>query len=87
MVILAINKLIQTQVNRKKEVGERLSEGEDVVNMALVDSSEPITIKIAKWRQAMEAKITAIENNQIWKLVELPNGAKKTRVKWIYKTK
>lgn len=53
--------------------GEGLSEEDDVVNMALVGASDPISfeeaVKSAKWRQAMEAEITAIEKNKTWKLV------------------
>ena len=71
--------------------GEGLSEDEDIVHMALVDSAYPIcfedAVKSAKWRQAMEDEITAIEKNHTWKLFELPNGAKKIGVKWIYKSK
>ncbi|KAI4347801.1 hypothetical protein L6164_008583 [Bauhinia variegata] len=57
---------------------EGLSEGEDVINMPLVDSSDPTCFEEAtrssKWRQAMEAEITVIANNQTWKLVELPKA-------------
>nr|KYP48895.1 Retrovirus-related Pol polyprotein from transposon TNT 1-94 [Cajanus cajan] len=71
--------------------GERLLEEEDIVHMASVDSTNPIcfedAVKSTKWRQTMEDEIVAIEKNDTWKLVELPNGAKKIGVKWIYKTK
>ena len=35
----------------------------------------------------MDTKIESIEKNQTWTLVELPAGAKKIGLKWIYKTK
>lgn len=35
----------------------------------------------------MDSEIKSIEKNQTWKLTELPVGAKKIGVKWIYKTK
>lgn len=35
----------------------------------------------------MDAKIEAIEKNDAWELTNLPVGAKKVGVKWVYKTK
>ena len=35
----------------------------------------------------MDAEMKSIERNETWKLTELPAGAKKIGVKWIYKTK
>ncbi|GAU32260.1 hypothetical protein TSUD_53880 [Trifolium subterraneum] len=35
----------------------------------------------------MDNEIAAIESNDTWELAELPSGAKKIGVKWIYKTK
>lgn len=71
--------------------GEGLSEDEEVVNMALVDSTDPVSfeeaVKSAIWRQAMEAEIKAIEKNRTWELTDLPTCAKRIGVKWIYKTK
>ena len=71
--------------------GERLSEGEIELNMALVASTYPINYEEAvmssKWRLAMDSEINSIEKNQTWKLTDLPAGAKTIGVKWIYKTK
>ncbi|KAL6344121.1 hypothetical protein AAG906_029789 [Vitis piasezkii] len=50
---------------------------EDDVHMALN----------ANWRLAMNNEIKSIEKNQTWTLIELPAGAKKIGVKWVYKTK
>ena len=59
--------------------------------MALVASADPLSyeeaVKSSKWRQAMDAEIRLIEKNETWSLTELPAGAKKIGVKWIYKTK
>ncbi|XP_073264776.1 uncharacterized protein [Populus alba] len=41
----------------------------------------------AKWRQAMDIEISSIKKNNTWSLRELPTGAKKIGVKWVYKTK
>jgi hypothetical protein len=35
----------------------------------------------------MDIEIAAIESNDTWELTELPFGAKKSGVKWIYQTK
>ena len=46
-----------------------------------------VAVQIAKWRKAMDEEMEAINKNGTWKLKELPDGAKKIGVKWIYKTK
>ncbi|GKB88929.1 retrovirus-related pol polyprotein from transposon TNT 1-94, partial [Tanacetum coccineum] len=43
--------------------------------------------KNEKWRLAMDAEIEAIEKNDTWEMTDLPHGAKKVGVKWVYKTK
>ena len=35
----------------------------------------------------MDMEIQAIERNNTWELIDLLKGAKKIRVKWVYKTK
>ena len=44
-------------------------------------------VKDAKWRQAMDNEMAAIEKNRTWTLTELPVEAKKIGVKWLFKTK
>ena len=64
---------------------------EDEVHMALVVSIDPLNfeeaVKSANWRLAMNNEIKSIEKNQAWTLTELPAGAKRIGVKWVYKTK
>nr|KYP44456.1 Retrovirus-related Pol polyprotein from transposon TNT 1-94 [Cajanus cajan] len=71
--------------------GEEFSESKDAINMALIDCTDPesfeVAVKSSKWRQAMDAEINSIVKNGIWELTDLPAGAKKIGVKWIYKTK
>ena len=43
--------------------------------------------KDVKWRTTMDAEIEAIEKNDTWELTNLPSGAKKVGVKWVYKKK
>jgi len=46
-----------------------------------------VAVKIEKWRKAMDEEMETININGTWELMELPDGAKKVGVKWIYKTK
>nr|GFA27887.1 putative zinc finger, CCHC-type [Tanacetum cinerariifolium] len=39
------------------------------------------------WREAMEDELNSMSKNDVWKLVELPKGAKPVGCKWVYKTK
>jgi hypothetical protein len=41
----------------------------------------------SKWREAMEDEMRSISANQVWKLEEIPNGAKTVGCKWVYKIK
>ena len=64
---------------------------DDEVHMALMVSTDPLcfeeVVKSANWRLAMDNEIKSIEKNQTWTLTELPAGAKRIGVKWVYKTK
>lgn len=44
-------------------------------------------VKHDNWRIAMDMEMKAIERNNTWELTDLPSGAKKIGVKWVYKTK
>ncbi|KZV32403.1 hypothetical protein F511_03686 [Dorcoceras hygrometricum] len=72
--------------------GEGLS-GEEVEAYMVqeVIADDPILFEEAvrheKWRKSIDSEISSIEKNQTWELMDLPIGAKKIGVKWIYKTK
>lgn len=55
------------------------------------DRADPVTYEEAameeRWRVAMDQEMKAIEKNNTWRLTDLPHGAKKIGVKWVYKTK
>ena len=40
-----------------------------------------------KWSEAMEREMKSIESNNVWELVELPEGKKPIGCKWVYKVK
>ena len=55
---------------------------------------DPTTFKEAmkseyssKWLDAMQDEIKSMSTNEVWDLVEIPDGAKKVGCKWVYKTK
>ena len=64
---------------------------EDKANMALVVSIDAVSfeevVMSSKWRKSMDSEINSIETNQTWKQIDLPPGAKKIGVKWIFKIK
>jgi hypothetical protein len=60
----------------------------------LLDSDEPATYTEAmmdqdskKWQSAMRSEIDSIGENQVWNLVDPPDGVKAIECKWIYKKK
>ena len=52
---------------------------------------DPLTfeevVKDDVWAQAMDEEIKCIENNQTWKLVDVPKDKDVISLKWIYETK
>jgi len=76
------------QIVQEKQV-EQLTQ--EMQQLAMFVSNDPITfeeaVKSQVWRNAMESEIVAININGTWELTDLPIGAKKIGVKWIFKTK
>ena len=62
-----------------------------ISDFALFFIADPIcfeeAIKYESWQKAMDEETEAIEKNQTWQLVNLPEGKDAIGVKWIYKTK
>ncbi|KAK8690315.1 hypothetical protein V6N13_089009 [Hibiscus sabdariffa] len=60
----------------------------------LVDHDEPKTYQEAvsspdseKWLEAMRSEMDSMSDNQVWTLVEPPEGIKPIRCKWVFKKK
>jgi hypothetical protein len=60
----------------------------------LLDNDEPATYKEAmmgpnsvKWQKAMKSEIESMYENQVWSLVDPPEGSRPIECKWIHKKK
>ncbi|KAL0444310.1 UNVERIFIED_CONTAM: hypothetical protein Slati_2153700 [Sesamum latifolium] len=40
-----------------------------------------------KWLEAMKSEMDSMGSNQVWTLVDPPNGARSVGCKWVYKHK
>ena len=67
---------------------------DNVDEILLLDNDEPATYKeammgpdSAKWLEAMKSEIDSMYENQVWNLVDPPEGARPVECKWIYKKK
>ena len=40
-----------------------------------------------KWQEAMESEIESMRENQVWNLIDPPDGVKTIECKWIYEKK
>jgi hypothetical protein len=63
-------------------------------DILFLDNDEPMTYAKAmmdpvseKWQCAMRSEIDSMDDNQVWYLVDPPNGVKPIKCKWIYKKK
>ncbi|KAK8506959.1 hypothetical protein V6N12_009270 [Hibiscus sabdariffa] len=63
-------------------------------DVILVDQDEPKTYQEAvsspdseKWLEAMRSEMDSMSENQVWTLVEPPEGVKPTGCKWVFKKK
>src|SRR6266540_2468335 len=60
----------------------------------LSDDDDPVTFQEAmespdsgKWLEAIRSEMNSMKDNQVWNLVDLPDGVKAIECKWIYKRK
>jgi Reverse transcriptase (RNA-dependent DNA polymerase) len=40
-----------------------------------------------EWLEAMKSELQSIKDNQVWDLVDLPDGIKSIKNKWVFKRK
>ena len=40
-----------------------------------------------KWLDAVKEELKSIDHNEVWDLVEFPEGCKRVGCKWVFKTK
>ena len=68
-----------------------LSPSHKSYSLAIFAETEPSSYeeatKYACWREAMKAEIVALEENQTWTVVDLPNGVVPIGNKWVFKIK
>ena len=83
----------RSQRDRKKAISEDYVTymREDVYDIGKVEDptsyKEAIkSINSSKWQVAMEDELSSMSSNNVWDLVEIPNGAKRVGGKWVYKT-
>ena len=64
------------------------------VDINLIEEDEPTTyeeaildINSGKWLEAMKSEMDSMYANQVWTLVEAPEGVKPIGCKWVFKRK
>ena len=79
---------------RVRNAREILLLDNDTRQILLLDNDEPLTYAEAmmdpnseKWQSAMKSEIDSMNENQVWNLVDLPDGHRTIECKWIYKKK
>jgi hypothetical protein len=59
--------------------------------LCLLAADEPVSVESALgeqcWREAMDSKLQAIEDNNTWLWLDLPNGHQAIGLKWVFKVK
>ena len=84
------NKVRGQNTRSLRELYEHNDEVDQVSNFSFI-ACDPIdfdeAIKNDVWIKSMDEEIDAIERNNTWNLVDLPEDKNCIGVKWIYKTK
>ena len=63
-------------------------------NVILMDHDEPKSYQEAisspnfdRWLEVMKSEMQSMYDNQVWTLIDPPNGLKTIRCKWVFKKK
>ena len=65
-----------------------LQESDIGINADPISFSEAIeSVESEKWIEAMKEELKSMEENKVWDIVDLPEGAKRVGCKWVFKTK
>ena len=91
------NVVDQVEVPMDKEAPpqpQRSARLREAWELLLLDNDEPMPYAEAmsdpdseKWQSVMESKIESMRDNQVWNLIDTPDGVKSIECKWIYKKK
>src|SRR3990167_6577683 len=80
------------RIEEGMDLGER--KRKKIVKMNLLVSKVPASVKQAMesknkklWRSAMEEEMNSMIENEVWTLVDLPEGKKLTKTKWVFDEK
>ena len=99
VVQTAPQSLDQSDLRRSSRVRKSAIRSDYVVYLQETDymsglNQDPISFSEAmsrtdskKWSDAMKDELNSMANNQVWDLVELPEGFRAVGCKWVYKTK
>ena len=99
VVQTAPQSLDQSDLRRSSRVRKSAIPSDYVVYLQETDymsglNQDPISFSEAmsrtdseKWSDAMKDELNSMANNQVWDLVELPEGFRAVGCKWVYKTK
>ena len=99
VVQTAPQSLDQSDLRRSSRVRKSAIPSDYVVYLQETDymsglNQDPISFSEAmsrtdseKWSDAMKDELNSMANNQVWDLVELPEGFRTVGCKWVYKTK
>jgi hypothetical protein len=64
-----------------EDVNDRLADDPGTYKEAM------ISLNSSKWLEAMKHELRSMSSNEVWDLVDIPNGVKTVGSKWVYKTK
>ena len=90
-LVVPLRKSSRTIIPSRRYIDFLLTENSEIT---MLESEEPTSHKDAlespdseKWLEAMKSEMDSMSENQVWDLVDLPDGVKPIGCKWIFKLK